>query len=345
MASSYATKFTLKNHILLLIVVCLISGCERGRFNDEITKAYGLPDKSSEYKDLVTRDPENLSEDELYNRVLTLWGTPYREIKLPTSIGTTHIIVSGPVDGEALILLHGMNVDSTMWYPNVKALSQSHRVYAIDDILGPGKSKLNHDNDSLEILIAWYFEIFDALKLEKPTLVGASQGGWIATNLALAKPKKFNQLILLSPAQTLTWLEPSVDILSNLLFALNPQREGLRDNLATLSSNVGGIDQMYIDRFFRTVITAPPSPLLMDMKPFDDKQLAALTMPVLFLAGDNDMFNNQDSVERAIKIMPCVQAEMISNSGHFISVDQAALVNGKIMEFVAARQNKKTTEC
>jgi pimeloyl-ACP methyl ester carboxylesterase len=334
----------MKNCILLFIVY-LLAGCERGRFNDDLTKAYGLPDNSSEYQNLITRAPESLNKDELYNRVLTLWDTPYRELKLPTSNGTTHIIVSGPTDGEAIILLHGMSADSTMWYPNVKALSENHRVYAIDDILGPGKSKLDHDDDSLEMVISWYFEIFDALKLDKLILAGASQGGWIATNLALSRPQRFNKLILLSPAQTLTWLEPSVDILSNLLFSLNPQREGLRNNLATLSSNVDGIEQRYIDQFFRTITTASTSPLLMDMKPFDDQQLSALTMPVLFLAGDNDMFNNKDSVDRAIKMMPCVQAEIISNSGHFISVDQAEIVNGKIIEFVAKRQNKQTTEC
>jgi pimeloyl-ACP methyl ester carboxylesterase len=330
---------------LLFVVSCLLVGCERARFNDDITMTHGLPDKSSEYKKLTTRVPESLSDEELYNRVLTLWDTPYRELKLPTSSGTAHIIISGPADGEPLILLHGMSADSTMWYPNVKALSESHRVYAIDDVLGPGKSKLNHDDDSLEMVVSWYFEIFDALKLEKPILVGASQGGWIASNLALAKPQRVNKLILLSPAQTLTWLEPSVGILSNLLYALNPQREGLRSNLATLSSNVDGIHQMYIDQFFRTITTATTSPLLMDMKPFDDAQLSALTMPVLFLAGDNDLFNNQESVDRALQIMPCIQAEIIQSSGHFISVDQAKLVNEKILEFVAAPQNQQNLVC
>lgn len=323
----------------------MLTGCERGRFNDGITKTYGLPDKSAEYQELVTRDPTSLSKDELYQRVLTLWGTPYRELNVPTSFGTAHIIVSGPADGEALVLLHGMNADSTMWYPNVKALSAKYRVYAIDDMLGPGQSTRNHEDDSLARLITWYFEVFDTLKLEKPILVGASQGGWIATNLALHKPERFNKLILLSPAQTLSWLEPSVDILSNLLFSLNPQRSDLHNMLSTLSSNVEGIEQLYIDQFYRTIITASMSPLLMDMKPFDDQQLAVLTMPVLVLAGDDDMFNNQNSVNRALKVMPCVQAEILANSGHFISVDQAELVNNKIVEFVATQQHQQMTEC
>lgn len=313
----------------------MLVSCERTHVNDNITKTYGLPDNSSEYQKLKTRQPESLSDQALYNRVLTLWNTAYRELKLPTSKGTAHIIVSGPADGLPVVLLHGMSADSTMWYPNIKALSINHRVYAIDDILGPGKSEWDHDEESLEILISWYFEIFDVLKLQKPTLIGASQGGWIATNLALAKPHRVKKLILLSPAQTFTWLEPSLGILSNLLYAINPQREGLRNNLATLSSNVDGIEQIYIDHFFRTITTAPTSPLLMDMKPFDETQLSSLVMPVLFLAGDHDLFNNQQSVDRAIKILPKVQAEIITDSGHFINVDQASLVNEKILTFIS----------
>ncbi|MBU3003984.1 alpha/beta hydrolase [Paraglaciecola arctica] len=320
---------------LFIVVACVLVSCERTHVNDNITKTYGLPDNSSEYQKLKTRQPESLSDQALYNRVLTLWNTAYRELKLPTSKGTAHIIVSGPADGLPVVLLHGMSADSTMWYPNIKALSINHRVYAIDDILGPGKSEWDHDEESLEILISWYFEIFDVLKLQKPTLIGASQGGWIATNLALAKPHRVKKLILLSPAQTFTWLEPSLGILSNLLYAINPQREGLRNNLATLSSNVDGIEQMYIDHFFRTITTASTSPLLMDMKPFDETQLSSLVMPVLFLAGDHDLFNNQQSVDRAIKILPKVQAEIITDSGHFINVDQASLVNEKILTFIS----------
>ena len=46
----------------------------------------------------------------------------------------------------------------------------------------------------------------------------------------------------------------------------------------------------------------------------------------------------QDSVNRALNVMPWVQAEILADSGHFISVDQAELVNDKIVEFVATQQ-------
>ena len=83
----------------------------------------------------------------------------------------------------------------------------------------------------------------------------------------------------------------------------------------------------------------------MDMKPFNDEQLATLTMPVLYLVGDDDLFNNQDGIDRAKKTMPCVHAEIISDSGHFISVDQAERVNEKMIGFIAETLNEKTAAC
>lgn len=314
--------------------MCLLTACERAQFKDDVTKAYGLPDKSLEYKELVKRDPKELSAEQLYNRALTLWDIPYRELSLPTSNGSAHVLVSGPVDGKPIVLLHGMSVDSTMWYPNIRVLSENYRVYAIDDIWGAGKSNPSHENTDIKALVAWYFEVFELLKLQQINLIGASQGGWIATNLALNEPDRFDNLILLSPAQTITWLDPSFDILANMWFKLNPERDGLEANLETLSSSVDNIDVLYKDRFFSTIKNEPTSPILMDMQPFSEAQLLKLTMPVLLLVGDDDLVNDLDTVQQANKILPNVQAELITESGHFINADRADLVNKKILAFL-----------
>ncbi|WP_239024078.1 alpha/beta fold hydrolase [Paraglaciecola marina] len=318
----------------LFLFICLLTACERAQFKDQVTQTYGLADRSSEYRDLVSKNPKELSGEQLYNRALTLWDIPYRELKLPTSNGSAHVLVSGPVDGKPIVLLHGMSVDSTMWYPNIKALSEHYRVYAIDDIWGAGKSTPSHEDTEITTLVAWYFEVFELLQLQQINLIGASQGGWIATNLALSAPERFDTLVLLSPAQTITWLEPSLDILANMWFKLNPDRDGLEDNLETLSSRAENIDILYKDRFFSTIKNEPRSPILLDMQPFRDAQLSRLSMPVLLLVGDDDLVNDLDTVQQANKILPNVQAEIIQESGHFINADQADLVNKKILTFL-----------
>ncbi|MEZ0131398.1 alpha/beta fold hydrolase, partial [Flavobacterium sp. LBUM151] len=77
-----------------------------------------------------------------YNKSLKLWDVPYTEEDVKTSFGTAHVVMAGPKNEKPLVLLHGMDASSTMWYPNIKALAKNHRIYAIDFIMEPGKSTL-----------------------------------------------------------------------------------------------------------------------------------------------------------------------------------------------------------
>ena len=42
----------------------------------------------------------------LYDAKLVQWPVPFEELDVPTSHGTTHVVVSGPEDGESVILIH-----------------------------------------------------------------------------------------------------------------------------------------------------------------------------------------------------------------------------------------------
>lgn len=127
----------------------------------------------------------NLNYIEAYDQALTLWQTPFVERDIETKYGTAHVIISGPENGEPLVILHGMNASSTMWYPNIKVLSEQYRVYAIDFLLEPGKSAYQGDISETSQIMDWYYEILDQLKLEKFSLLGASRGGWLALNIAM----------------------------------------------------------------------------------------------------------------------------------------------------------------
>jgi hypothetical protein len=66
-----------------------------------------------------------------YDAVLKRWPVPYEEIDISTRFGTTHVVLAGPTDAPALVLLHGYMAASVMWAPNVAAFSRDHRVYAV----------------------------------------------------------------------------------------------------------------------------------------------------------------------------------------------------------------------
>jgi pimeloyl-ACP methyl ester carboxylesterase len=69
------------------------------------------------------------------------------------------------------------------------------------------------------------------------------------------------------------------------------------------------------------------------MKPFSNKVLKTLQMPVLVLIGDDDIINEKTTVDIA-NMLPKGKGEIIQNAGHFLSIDQAETVNKKMVAFL-----------
>lgn len=326
--------------VACLLLPCFMAGCEPSSARQQAIGSYAAADDHEQYTRFIAQEAESLETEQLYNRALTLWGEGYQQLRIPTSYGVAQVVVSGPADGYPLVLLHGMNTNSTMWYPNAPELARHYQVYAIDYILGRGKSESNDTAEDVQQVLAWYSEVLDKLELDQFALVGASQGGWFATHIALSQPTRVSHLVLLSAAQTFSWIKPSVDILKNMYFALSPDRDGLREMLQTMSANVDNIDPLYIDQFYRYSSSNTSLPkLLTEMKPFDDKELAKLTMPTLVLIGDQDIINSEAGLKRAKQMLPCATTAVVPDSGHFVSVDNAPVVNEQLHRFISSDNN------
>jgi pimeloyl-ACP methyl ester carboxylesterase len=324
-------KNTIKHTLLFLLLVYLSAcGSDAKKENDVAVSQDSL--KGSDSTAIVKN--EKLGYIESYNRALELWKIPYEEKDLKTSFGTAHVIISGRPGAAPLVLLHGMNASSTMWYPNIRDLSEDHRVYAIDFLLEPGKSLCEGDVSSTDEIVKWYYEIFDQLQLEKFSIVGASRGGWLAMNIALHSQAHINRIVLLSPAQTFSWIKPRMRIISNISYSINPKRRKLRNVLETMTADVDNINQVYINQYYIATTKAKVSKCMLQMTPFSDGQLASLKIPVLVLIGDNDIINNEKSLERAKKLIPGVETATIKNAGHFLSMDQPEVVDKLITGFL-----------
>ena len=226
-----------------------------------------------------------------------------------------------------------MNASSTMWYPNIESISDEHRVFAIDFILEPGKSYLFNDIENVENINDWYNEVFFALGLQSFHLIGASRGGWLAVNYALNNQEKIKSLILLSPAQTFTWIRPSIDLLKNIGTVFSSKQKQIAQSLRTLSSDVSNISDVYLRQYELGLEKDSNNKFMMSMRPFATKELKSLQMPILVLTGDDDMINNKKTIEIA-NMLPKGKGEIIVNAGHFLSIDQSETVNDKMLDFL-----------
>jgi 3-oxoadipate enol-lactonase len=94
--------------------------------------------------------------------------------------------------GPPVVLIHAAVCDSRMWDPQWESFQRSHLVVRCD-LRGFGRSTLSpgrysHPGDVIELL--------DALKLGPAALVGASLGGGIALQVAVARPDLVSALVL-----------------------------------------------------------------------------------------------------------------------------------------------------
>lgn len=308
----------MRNLFLNFIVLFLFVSCSATKENDYVFKG-------KNHKKIYLNS---------YNKSLQLWDVPYQEEDIATTLGKAHVITSGPKDGTPLVLLHGMDATSTMWFPNIKELSKNHRVYAIDFLNEVGKSQSVEKSLSKEEIVTWYNEIFNHYKLKKINVIGASKGGWMATLLATQDQNKINKLVLLSPAQTFKGIDQAGKASSALFLKAFPTKKKLNQTLEAFSFYPYKIHPVYKKQFFLGYKHAKSNSSFLQLQPFSNDDLKKITIPVLVLIGDHDIINSNESLIDAKKYLPNCKTEIIKNAGHFLSIDQSQNVNKVVLTFL-----------
>jgi len=112
-----------------------------------------------------------------------------------------------------------------MWMPNIAALSEPYRTFALDSILDVGRSANTRPVKTVDDLVAWLDELFDALGFGASglRLMGLSHGAWLAANYAQRHPARVGKLVLLAPAGWVLPLSPAM-LFTMMQILLVPRR-------------------------------------------------------------------------------------------------------------------------
>jgi pimeloyl-ACP methyl ester carboxylesterase len=152
----------------------------------------------------VFRSPEGEAQYlAAYEAVLEEWPVHYEELFIPTCLGVTHAIASGPKDAPPVVLLHPAGGGGVIWIRNVGPLSRQFRTYAIDTISETNKSVLTRPisiRRQRQQFTEWMNDLFDGLQIDRADLIGNSFGGFLALNTTLDLPNRIRKVVLISPA-------------------------------------------------------------------------------------------------------------------------------------------------
>lgn len=277
----------------------------------------------------------------LYDTRAREWPVPCDTIRVKGAFGQTFVRASGPADGPPLVLLHGISGNSLAWMPNVAALAQHHRVYAVDHIQDGGRSIASRSLANLSDQLAWLDGLFDGLGLVKGVnLVGLSYGGWLAAQYALARPRRLRKLVLIAPAGTVLplaseWVARAVACAIPLRYFTRSFLRWLLHDLAQRPvAERPSFDEVVTEAYTTMRCLAPHTmtpPTVMT-----DDELRQLAVPALYLVGENEKICPPlRAIDRLKSIAPRITTRLIAGAGHDLTLVKAATVNGAVLGFLS----------
>lgn len=279
----------------------------------------------------------------VYDMRVKKWPVASESRMVRTSYGETFVRISGPATAPPLVLLHGMGGNSLQWMPNIKALSESYRTYAVDNIYDNGRSVYTKVVKSPDDFVKWLDELFNALQLkDNINLMGLSYGGWLASQYALRFPDRLHKMVLVAPVCTV--LPLPFEWIKRALLCAVPHRYFTKSFMYWLLEDLAKkdeagrnlldeeVDFAYLTlRSFKHKRQVNPTVL-------EDRELQGIRVPTLFLVGENEkIYSAPKAIERLNKVAPRIKTEVIPHAGHDVTVVQAEMVNGKVLDFLAKR--------
>ncbi len=241
--------------------------------------------------------------------------TPIESREVKTSFGKTHALLTGPVDGAPLVILHGALASSAHLLPELGSLVNTRRVYAIDVIGQSGRSedrRVPVDDDSYG---RWVAEATTALGLDTFDLFGVSWGGFVAQRTAATIPDRVKHLVLVVPAGWVgnsTWASLRDAGFAMLAYRFFPSKSRLERANATQFTTIDPFWQEYFGEAMLAYDLDMRIPPLVG-----PKEVASMKMPVLVFAAEHDVsFPGAKLLARVKELLPHAETELFEGAKH-----------------------------
>ena len=219
-----------------------------------------------------------------------------------------HFIEQG--QGQPLILLHGNGESCDFFEHQIPYFSKDYRVIAIDT-RGHGQSPRGEKPFTIAQFAEDLHDFMDESDIEKAVLLGFSDGGNIALTFALKYPERVDKMIVdganLFPRGVKPLYQWPIEFGYRIAKLFSKKSEKAKQNAEMLG-------------------------LMVNEPNIDPAELSRLTMPVLVVAGNNDMI--KDAHTRLIhNNLPNAQLSILKGD-HFVANKHPEAFNKVVVEFL-----------
>jgi len=236
---------------------------------------------------------------------------------------------SGAPDAPPLVLMHGgsgsLDDAETSWSALAPSFAEHYRVLALEH-RGHGHTGNPAGRLGYDLLASDLRAFVDALELGPVHFAGLSDGGITGLYLALESPEILSSLVCVGTNFRVD--EPIREALRNA----EPEtaEELFPEWAADLARRH---DRHHGDGYWRELMRQIVA-MASTTPDFTETDLARITTPALFIAGETDPFANTEQMIAFKRHVPGAEWLIVNNAWHTVQHTHSALVGPRILDFL-----------
>ena len=260
--------------------------------------------------------------------------------------GVVHYELSGPANGELVVLVHGFSVPYYVWDPTVSALTAEGYQVLRYDLYGRGYSDRPNEEYDLNLFVRQLSQLTEVVTLNKPFhLVGLSMGAPISAAFANQYAAHVLSLTLIAPevlpVSKGSIFPMSVPLLGEWVMKVymvpvylpGSQKSDFYNPAIAPDWEARYRDQLKFKGFRQAILsTIRNLPKMNALKEYE--QIGRSGLPVLVVWGEDDQSVSYDAILQATQAMPQAEYLQVPQAGHLVHYEKANDVNRKLLEFI-----------
>jgi pimeloyl-ACP methyl ester carboxylesterase len=246
-------------------------------------------------------------------------------------------------NGEPLVLIPGFAAGAWIWSKHIAPLATKFRVVTFDP-RGIGKSSFESETLTMRLLADDTAALMQGLGIERAHILGASFGGFVAQEFALAYPEATRTLSLCCTGfGGPNHIAPSLETLTAVLSTdgFNTEARVRRNLLPAFSpgyvrDHPDGVEELIQLRLASPVVEEAYKAQLQAGLGFDSEhRVGAIKAPTLVLSGTADAIVPVQNSRNLAQQIPGARLRLIEGGSHLFFIEQLGEFNRIVLEFLA----------
>ena len=247
-------------------------------------------------------------------------------------------------EGEPLLLIMGLSLNSKSWFRTLPVLSEHFKVIVFDN-RGTGLSDKPNSPYSIEQMAEDARCVLDAAGVDTAHVYGISMGGMIAQRLALKYPSRVRSLVLgCTTSGGVNHVQPGADV--SMLMLSRGSSVATPEEMAWATAPIL-YSQSFIENHRELVAEDIQKRIEIPVLPYayilqlqaclthdTSNEIEQITVPTLVIHGDEDRLVPYQNGLTLAKKIPNAEFLTIQGAGHIYVTEANDLVNERVLDFL-----------